>query len=484
MKKWMIFILVAFWACVEKGDEFGSPDHLLLLSDREVICPGQTATLRLFSTSGEKEVPLTEFSFDPLPSGIGSISPTGILTIGAVNSNSEITISGFYKSKSKLSAKIRVNAPIPTSGTSLIVSPITFFNRDAGRPIYFWKDGSMVMGTAKHSSSAMKTFEVSKYSGQGDIQWKKDFGSGEAQFIHLHNNMIYAAGRLNEIGGAVFFVVLTFDLEGNLVKEKKMPTTPQHFLSGFDIDKNGNFYLSTYSNGSSFITSLEKYNSIGEEVWKIEPGTFYSEFYFFPDGAFAAKSSEGLGGELFLTFYKENGSLIRKERIDFTESGFYGPNGTIGSGYLSQNQNNETSTILFDLYSNSGVKTAERQILVRDQPYSGRLKNPTEKKKAPGGITKFFSSSNGEVHVLHSGFWGNYVFLILNSSSGKEWVWWKENKGGTAEGVLYPLQILEDEDKLILLAHSDSKLFRFTLGKDYSFDDCLREPYWNKLDLF
>ena len=484
MKNWMIFMLVAIWACGEKGDDFGSPDQLILLSDREVICSGQTATLRLYSTQSRKEVSIADFTFDPLPNGLGSINSGGVFTLGAVPSSSEATISGTYKSKIKLSTKIRLQTPSSNSISTLSVSSVAFLNRDSGRPIHFWADGSSVMGTAKFSAPTLKSFEIIKYSNQGEIQWKKELGSGEAQFIQVIESRIYAAGTLNEIGGAVFFILVVFDLEGNLIWEKRIPFTPQLFLKGFDIDSNGNFYLSTYTNGDAYVTSLEKYNSMGEEVWKVSPGTAYSEFYFFPSGSFAVKSIEGLGMEPFLTFYDENGKLIRKERIDFTESGFIGSNGTIGSGYQVQNQSNETTSILFDLYANTGIKTAVRQVLVRDQSYSGTLINPVEKKKAPAGFTKFFTSKNGDIHVFHAGFWGNYDFLILNSSSGKEWAWWKENKARTAEGVLFPLKITEDENNLILFAESDGKLYRFSLGKDYSFNDCLRESFWNKLEMF
>ena len=484
MKNRMVLLLLAIWACGENESDLGSPDQLLLLSDREVVCPGQTANLRLFSTQGRKEVPISDFAFDPLPNGLGSINSAGVLTSGAVPSSSEATISGIYKSKIKLSTKIRLQTPSSNSISTLSVSSFAFLNRDSGRPIHFWADGSSVMGTAKFSAPTLKSFEIIKYSNQGEIHWKKELGSGEAQFIQVIGSRIYAAGRLNEIGGAVFFAVAVFDFSGNQIWEKRIPTTSFHVLQGFGVDGSGNFYLSTHTNGSGYVTSLEKFKSSGEEVWKVSPSTSYSEFYFFSGGNFAVKSTEGLGMEPFLTFYDENGKLIRKERIDSTESGFIGPNGTIGSGYQVQNQSNETTSILFDLYVNTGIKTALRQVLVRDQSHSGTLINPVEKKKAPAGFTKFFTSKNGDIHVLHAGFWGNYDFLMLNSSSGKEWVWWKENKARTAEGVLYPLKITEDENNLILFAESDGKLYRFSLGKDYSFNDCLREPYWNKLELF
>ncbi len=477
----MIYSILVLWACGEDSDDLGTPDQLLLLSDREMVCSGQTATFRLFSTSSGKEVPISEFIFEPLPNEIGSINSAGLLTVGAVNSNSELTISGTYKSTTKLSTKIKVQAPSESTVSSLGISPFGFYNPDFGYPLYFWPDGSVILGSRKFGPESSKQFEVSKYSGAGVLQWKKELGSGEAKFIQVINDQIYAAGILLEIGGAVSNIIIIYDLDGNVVWEKKMASTSQHVFWGFQVDLNGNFYLSTYTNGSSFITSFSKFNSQGEKVWEIDPKASYREIFIFQDGNLAAKSEEGLGGEPFLTFFNSSGELIKKERTEFVSVNFKGPNDTFGVGY--EVPSDGSSAIYFDLFNSVGQKIESRKQLVA-KSYAGSLTNPSEKKTAPAGFTKFFNSENGEIHVMNAGFWGNYDFLILNSPSGKEWVWWKENKERTAEGVLYPLQILEDENKLILFTQSDGKLYRFTLGKDYSFDDCLLEPYWNKLEMF
>ena len=257
MKKWMIYSILALWACGEDSEDLGVPDQLLLLSDREVICSGQTATFRLFSTASRKEVPISEFTFDPLPIEIGSISSAGLLTLGTVNSSTEITISGTYKSKSNLNTKVKVQASSESSTPSLVISPFGFYNPDLGRPFYFWKDGTV---TGKFGPESLKQFEVLKYSGAGMLQWKKEFGSGEAKFIQVFNNQIYVAGVLSELGGGILNVVMIFDLAGNLVWEKKMPTSRQHVFSAFQVDHSGNFYLSTYTDGSSFNSSFAKYN--------------------------------------------------------------------------------------------------------------------------------------------------------------------------------------------------------------------------------
>jgi hypothetical protein len=481
MKRWMIYSILLLWACGEDSEDFGAPDQLLLLSDREVICPGQTATFRLFSTSSGKEVPISEFIFDPLPNEIGTISSVGLLSVGPANSNSELTISGTYKSTTKLSTKIKVQVPSESPVTSLGITPFGFYHPDEGRPFYFWPDGSVILGSRKFGPESLKQFELSKYSEVGVLQWKKELGSGEAKFIQVINDQIYAAGILLEIGGAVSTIIIIYDLDGNVVWEKKMASTSQHVFWGFQVDSSGNFYLSTYSTGSSFVTSLSKFNSLGEKVWEIDPKISYREILIFQDGNIVAKSEEGLGGEPFLTFFNSSGELLKKERTEFAGVNFKGPNDTFGVGY--EVPSGGSSAIYFDLFNSIGQKIESRKQLVA-KSYAGSLTNPTEKKTAPAGFTKFLASENGEIHVMNAGFWGNYDFLILNSSSGKEWVWWKENKERTAEGVLYPLQIIENENKLILFTQSDGKLNRFTLGKDYSFDDCLREPYWNKLEMF
>lgn len=482
MKKWIVLICIGILSCEDSEDDFGTQDQILLLSDREVVCPGQTAMLRLFSTVSNREISISEFAFDPLASGVGSISSNGLYTAPSSFTSSQIEISGTFRSKTKLSLKINTsNGPNSEQG-GVEISPFGFFNADEGRPYFFWSDGSVVLGTPRHLTQTLQKFEISKYTGQGVLQWKKDLGAGEAKFVEVLNDKIYAAGTLSELGGAVFNVILLFDLYGNLVWEKKMPTTPQHVFSGFQVDTQGNFYISTYTNGNAFITSLAKYNLLGENVWDIEPGSGFREIFIFPDGNVVAKSEEGWGGQPILTFFNSSGLLLQKEKTEFTGVNFKGPNNTFGVGY--EIPGNESFSIYFDLFASDGKKTLNRQRIVTDQSFSGRLSNPAEKKRAPAGFNKFFSDETDKVHVLQAGFWGNYDFLISNSTSQKEWIWWSENKARTAEGVLYPLQILEEEKNLILLAHSNGELYQFRLGKDYSFDDCLRQSYWNKLDMF
>ena len=476
----MIFMLLAFSACGEKGDEFGSPDQLLLLSDREIVCAGQTATLRIFSTQKRSEIPISEFDFDPLPTGIESISSNGLLNVGTITASSEVTISGTYKGKTKLSTKLKIQPASTLVQPSLVVSPFGFFNKDGGAPHYFWPDGSVILGSEIYGPESLKKFEIKKYSGQGVLEWKKDLGSGEAKFIQVQNDKIYAAGKLNEIGGAVVFLITRWDGMGNLIWEKKIPVTAQHVFSAFQVDDSGNFYLSSFTNGNSFITRLAKYDIQGEMVWEVDPKTGYKNIFTFPNGHVAAYSEEGLGLEPFLTFFNEEGSVFKKERTEFGGKIFLGPNQTVGVGYPGSG--NESFSILFDLYDSKGLKVVARNALVRDQSFSGILKDPVEKKYAPSFLSVFFSTQSGEILVLDAGFWGDYDFYALNSSDGQNWLWW-QRKSAKDEGI-YPLKIAEEGDQLILFAQSDGKLYRFSLGKDYSFDDCLRESFWNKLEMF
>lgn len=493
MKKWTIILSIGIWSCGDSGDDFDSPDQIMLLSDRAVVCPGQTATFRLFSTTIGSEIPISDFDFDPLPNGLGFISSNGIYSPPSNLSASQIEVTGTYKSKTKLSLILKTSYDSGTNQGGIESTPFDFFNLGEEynffylnelRPFHFKSDGTAVVGTARIIPESLKKFEVAHYSNQGSLMWKKDFGTGKAKFIEVRDDKIYAAGNLTEMGGAIFFAVMIFDLEGNLAWENKIPNTPQHVFEGFQVDGEGNFYISSFTNGNSFITKLEKYNPYGDKVWEIDPGIGFSEIFIFPDGNIAAKSEEGWGGEPFITFFSATGQLRQKVRIQFTAVSFKGPNNTFGVGYSLQNQSNESSALYFDLFNSDGQKIMERKKISPDLPYSGKLEHPTEKKSAPAGFEKFFTDESGEVHVMHAGFWGDYGFLNLNSSSGQEWNLWKENKERTAEGALYPLQIIEEGNKLILLAQSDGKLHRYTLGKDYSFDDCLREPFWNKLDLF
>lgn len=482
MKKIIWILLFGVFACGEDDDVFDTPDQILLLSDREVVCSGQTANLRLFSSQSRKEVPISEFAFDPLPNEIGTISSGGLLTVGSVNSNSELTISGTYKSTTKLFTKIKVQAPSESTVSSLVISPFGFYNPDEGRPFYFWQDGAVILGTRRFGPESSKQFEVSKYSGAGVLQWKKELGSGEAKFIQVINDQIYVAGILLEIGGAVSNIIIIYDLDGNVVWEKKISSTSQLVFWGFQVDLIGNFYLSTYTNGSSFITSFSKYNPQGEKVWEIDPKVSYREIFIFQDGNLAAKSEEGLGGEPFLTFFDTSGKQLYKVRTEYNGVSFKGPNNTLGVGLGFDFNGIFLSG--FDLFNSIGQKIVDNRRIEVSATNAIITDNPIEKKQSPSGSSNFFADDSGAVHVLHTGFWGFYDFLNLDSSSARTWIWWKENKERTQLGVIYPLQILEEGDDLILLAHSDKKLFRFTLGKDYSFDDCLREPYWNKLDMF
>jgi hypothetical protein len=415
MKKWISIFVILNWGCENFSDEFGTPDQILLLADREVVCGGQTSTLRLFSTASKKEISISEIAFDALAKGSGNISASGVYT-PPVNPNiSKVTISGTIKSGTKVSTILNLKSDPSYSAGSLTITPFAFFNEDEGRPSHFWSDGSVVFGTGKHISS--NKFEVIKYSYQGALQWKKDFGSGEAKFIQVFEEKIYAAGLSEVIEGEVFFVIVIFDLDGNLVGK-----------------------------GWRFTG------------WLANP---------------------------ILSFFDKQGNLIKiiEEGLAGSKVSFKGPNGTIGIAY-SGNSSNLTRANYYSLLNSQGQEIVSNKMIGIPEPYSGSLDHPAQKKLAHAEFLKAFAGSSGEIHVISAAFWGHFDFLTLNSSSGNNWIWWKENKERTAREVLYPMQILEEGSQLIVLAHSDGRLYRFVLSMDYSFDDCLREPYWNKLDVY
>lgn len=495
MKRLLIFILFVLVSCEEsdlKPDSGGFDQDIFLFADRLSICAGQSTQIRAFSFSKKVEIPISQISFDPIDPLLGSINADGIFTAASPEIRPDATvipILGSYKSKPIISSNTVLldieKATIPSKLKSSVTrTPFGFYNENEGRPYKFLDDGSVLFASKQFWwDENTNEFELYKYSNTGALEWKKSWGTGNGEFLKIKDQLIYLAGQTIKVGGARYANLIILDLDGNVIKEIKISTNRK--VDSFGFGPEGEFYFSFFDQtGNSPENNFIKYDPEGQMVWEIKADHGFVIEKIFMDGTVFCTGA--LGREtpnLFKIDKDGQKTLVRQWPDNVIRNYFETEEDILGYAYLEYNSISEISYWFYDLFDKEGNTMISKE-KIGEFPTKGPLEFPVQQKIAMGMIKDAKMDLNGDIHVLSDGFWGNYDFLVLRSSNSGIWNWWEENKERTIEGVIKPLQLNVLEDRIQVFAYHEKSLVKIEIAKDYNFNNCLLQPFWNKLEMF
>jgi hypothetical protein len=495
MKRLLILLLFALISCDESDlepDLGGFDQDIYLFADRQSICAGQSAQIRAFSLSKKLEIPISQISFDPIDPLLGSINSEGIFTAASPEIRPDATvipILGSYKSKPIISPNTVLLDIEKANTTSKLKSSVTrtpfgFYNQDEGRPYKFLEDGSVLMASKQYGGEEnTNEFELQKYTATGILEWKKSWGTGNAEFLKIKDQLIYLAGQTIKVGGARNANLIILDLDGNVIKEINIPTNRK--VNSFGLGSENDFYFSFFDQtGNSPENKLIKYDPEGQMIWEVKADHGFVIEKIFTDGTVFCTGALGMETpNLFKIDRDGQKTLLRQWPDNVIRNYFETDEDIFGFAYSEYNSISEITYWYYDLLDKEGniIISTEK---IGEFPMKGPLVFPIEQKIAMGMIKDAKMDSNGDIHMLSDGFWGYYDFLVLRSSKGDSWNWWEENKERTIEGVIKPLQLNVLEDRIQVFAQHEKSLVKIEIAKDYNFNNCLLQPFWNKLEMF
>lgn len=495
MKRLLIVLLITLISCDESDldpDLGGFDQDIYLFADRQSIYPGQSTQIRAFSFSKKLEIPISQISFDPIDPLLGSINSEGIFTAASPEIKPDATvipILGSYKSKPIINPNTVLldieKANIPSKLKSSVTRTLFgFYNEDEGRPYKFLDDGSVLMSSKQHGGDEnTNEFELHKYSNIGVLEWKKSWGTGNAEFLKIKDQLIYLAGQTIKVGGARYVNLIILDLDGNVIKEINISTNRK--VGSFGLGPENDFYFSFFDQtGNSPENRLVKYDPEGQLIWELKADHGFVIEKIFTDGTVFCTGAFGWETPNLFKIDKDGQkTLIRQWPDNVIRNYFETDEDILGFAYSEYNSIFEISYWFYDVLDKEGNTIISKE-KIGEFPMKGPLEFPNERKIAMGMIKGAEMDSNGDIHVLSDGFWGNYAFLVLRSSKSDSWNWWEENKERAIEGVIKPLQLNVLEDRIQVFAHHEKSLVRIEIAKDYNFNNCLLQPFWNKLEMF
>lgn len=135
-------------------------------------------------------------------------------------------------------------------------------------------------GTEYEGKGVFDVF-ITKYDASGNIGWVKTAGGPEndmGKAIKYHNGALYLAGVFEDTAyfentmflskGEADLFVAKYDMDGNLVWVKQAGGTQNDYLSGMDVDDDGNIVIvGNYESSISFDTTIRNTNNIFGESY-------------------------------------------------------------------------------------------------------------------------------------------------------------------------------------------------------------------------
>jgi hypothetical protein len=491
MKKKLCFIfivVISFTSCNLEESEPIDPwrDQNFLLGDRQILCVGQTAQLKIYSTVLQREVPIKDVTFEIQPSDMGSVSPSGLFTPNNnIQQSTEVNIKAKFNKPSMgniFAAKIRVQ---PSSSNPKLGVQTADNELKGGRNYSRLPSDEVIFGSefvaTFGGSNQNFNYEVVKASGEGKIIWKKQFGMGNARLVKSVDDMVFLAGH-RYVAGSAFSVpqIMIIDPEGNILKEILFEDGE---IEAFDVDKDKNMYLSMriWSEHNSF--RRIKVSEGGEIIFDIK-----SNYELISLKITEEKEMIGLcrlldnpDNEGLIFFDKEGNEVWQKSTgRRATESIlFIRPSSDIGLAFSKYDQLLESSVWYTEIVDQNG-QIKESNTLALGIPNPGTLFFPTQPKYQLNSISDVLVADRGEVFLMGTGTDDNTDYIVVASKEiGGVWIWWYKNETPIKGANL--LALYETEGSLKLMADTRPELRIFSLGKyNLDFDQCSYNPLWSE----
>jgi hypothetical protein len=484
----IFFTANLFLACNMEEGEVMDPwrDQNFLLSDRQTVCVGQTAQLKIYSTVLQREVSIKDVTFEIQPSEMGSMSPSGLFTPNNnIQESTEVNIKAKFKKASMgniFDAKIRVQ---PSSSNPKLGVQTADNDLKGGRNYAPLSSGEVIFGSEFVASwggpNQNLNYEVVKASSEGKIIWKKQYGMGNARFVKSVDDLIFLAGYRNVSGSAASVPqIMIIDPDGNMFKEIFFE---DGVIEAFDVDRDKNMYLSIriWSEHNSY--RRIKVNESGEIIFDIK-----SDYELISLKVTQEKEMVGLcrlldnPDEEGLIYFDKEGNeawLIPTGRKATESMLFIRPPSDIGLAFSKYDPLLESSVWYAETVDQNGQKI-ESNTLALGIPNPGTLFFPTQPKYHLNFISDVLVADRGEVFLMGTATDNNTDYIVVASKEiGGVWIWWYKNETPMKGANL--LALYETEGSLKLIADTRPELRIFSIGKyNLDFDQCSYNPLWSE----
>jgi hypothetical protein len=272
-----------------------------LLAIERSICPGMQVQFHLHNQVTGDEIDFAEYTFDPIPNGLGEISPNGLYKAPELISAQtvlEITVKWKPNPNVRTSHTLFLSPNSESDVISKIPHAVQFGNKfyglSASNEFLF---GSPFIGTGPAKTLG---FEVAVVDPEGQMKWGHNLGIGQTSFGAFFNDHVLISGWVMGMEGSPIGISKIYDAAGNDLDtevQKQM-----RFMDDF-MDVSGNLYLSN---------SAKSNYTNPTQIVKLSPGFDILQSYSldFPVYSFLVNQDESVIAFYSDEFQEESGIVM------------------------------------------------------------------------------------------------------------------------------------------------------------------------------